>query len=188
MTPAGVGRPSHVQEHPDWYATDNGFRKVAEMEAAHRPILELASAVVGRTGGNVIDLGCGNGALLLALHALRPTVIPHGVEIDPVRVEHARALHPEYADNFRVLDIFDDSALDGPEDGYALALLMPGRLIEADTDRRARFTNILHKRCAKLVVYGYGDWLDRRGAVASLAQRVGLSVIQISPAVGLTRI
>jgi SAM-dependent methyltransferase len=174
-----------LREHPDWYATDNGFASVSAMTAAHAPILELASAVLGRAGGHVLDLGCGNGALLLALHGLRPTVIPHGVELDPVRVEHARALHPEYADNFRAVDIFDDSALDGPEDGYALALLMPGRLLEADSNRTDRFTNNLHTRCDRVVFYVYGDWLDRQGSVANLAQRAGLSVIQISPAVGL---
>jgi Methyltransferase domain len=175
-------------EHPDWYATDNGFSTVAAMVAQHKPILDLASAILGPAGGHVLDLGCGNGALLLELQALRPTVTPHGVDLDPVHIEHARTLHPNHADNFRVVDMFDGSALDGPEDGYALTFLMPGRLLETDRSRATQFTNNLYTKCPNVLAYAYGDLLDRRGSVATLAQRAGLSVVQISPAVSLVRI
>ena len=37
------------------------------MDSAHQPILNLALATLPKTGGTVIDLGCGNGALLQKL-------------------------------------------------------------------------------------------------------------------------
>ena len=49
---------------PSWYATDNGFDSIAAMEDAHRPIVTAAVAALAGRGGDVVDLGCGNGALL----------------------------------------------------------------------------------------------------------------------------
>ena len=49
---------------PSWYATDNGFDSIAAMEDAHRPIVTAAVAALAGRRGDVVDLGCGNGALL----------------------------------------------------------------------------------------------------------------------------
>ena len=49
---------------PDWYASDNGFSSEDAMDAAHAPVVGAAVTALAGTGGDVLDLGCGNGALL----------------------------------------------------------------------------------------------------------------------------
>src|SRR5262249_55218267 len=79
---------------PAWYQEDNKFRTRRRMDHAHRPIVALACRTLRGRGGDVIDLGCGNGALLAKIHALEPAATPFGVERDPLRVAHARVLLP----------------------------------------------------------------------------------------------
>src|SRR5262249_60998040 len=67
---------ARVPPPPDWYATDNGFGSVAAMDAAHEPIVAAAARVLGGAGGDVLDLGCGNGALLKKILAALPAPIP----------------------------------------------------------------------------------------------------------------
>ena len=125
----------HAAEPPSraraaWYATDNGFPSIAAMNDAHRPVVEAAASALGRRGGNVLDLGCGNGALLEKLTAAAPGVVPFGIDFERARIEHARALHPDTAEHFVVGDLFDHHDLWSDPGRFALALVMPGRLLE----------------------------------------------------------
>ena len=115
---------------PSWYASDNGFSSTMAMDEAHRPIVELAHTSIGETG-TVLDLGCGNGALLKKICEPRPSLIPFGVDLDETKLEHARQLQPSFAANFVAGSMFEGIPLDG-DTVYSLVLLMPGRLLEVD--------------------------------------------------------
>ena len=160
---------------PSWYATDNGFESIAAMDDAHRPIVTAAvAALAGRRSG-VVDLGCGNGALLDKIATGTRGVVPFGVDVDANCIEHARKLHPDAADNFVVADIFDDEFWSGDR-RFALAILMPGRLVETGPERAAALRSRVRSRCDQLLVYAYGDWLAE-GGLGALAQRAGLRLL-----------
>jgi hypothetical protein len=127
--PLSAGKPQ-----PAWYATDNGFRSVPDMDSAHAPIVALAASTLGAAGGAVLDLGCGNGALLAKVQAVTGAV-PFGIDRDSDRIAHAHELLPRFAENFRVGDLGENDALWDEGRRYALALVMPGRLIEAQAGR-----------------------------------------------------
>lgn len=172
----GLENAVRLHPRPQWYATDNGFSSVGAMHDAHRPIVEAAVAALGQDGGNVIDLGCGNGALLERLASVAAGVVPFGVEVDPLRIEHARQLHGGHSDNFVSGDMFDSHELWVEGRRYALAILMPGRLLESDERRAAALRERLRESCDKVLVYAYGDWLTRAGDLASLAREAGFTV------------
>lgn len=163
---------------PSWYASDNGFPSEAAMDEAHRPIIELAVSALAGHGGRVVDFGCGNGALLKKLTAAAPDVIPFGIDTDPVRIKHARLLHPEFGSNFVVGDLLDaDSDAEAPRDeGFALGIVMPGRLLEADGERASAVRERLRASCDRVLVYAYGDWLANSSLV-DLANKAGLTVV-----------
>lgn len=163
---------------PAWYASDNGFPSVIAMEEAHQPIVALAQRVLKQRGGAVLDLGCGNGALLGKIRAAAPNVIPFGIECDPARLEHARTLDPEHAENFVLGDMFDSQAIWADEPRFALGILMPGRLLEVDAGRAEKLRSWLEERCDHLLVYAYGDWLTRYGDLRGLAQEAGFALVE----------
>jgi len=138
--------------------------------------LKLAVAAVRQGGGNVIDLGCGNGALLERLAAAAPGVVPFGIDVDPQRIEHARQLHAGHADNFVSGDMFDRDQLWVEGLRFALAILMPGRLLETDEAGAAALRERLRQSCDQVLIYAYGDWLTRAGNLGGLARQAGLPI------------
>ena len=172
----GLENAVRLHPRPRWYATDNGFGSVSAMQDAHRPIVEAGVAALGQGGGNVVDLGCGNGALLERLAAAAPGVVPFGIDVDPERIEHARQLHPGHGANFVSGDLFDDDRLWVEGRRYALAFLMPGRLLETDQARAAALRERILRTCDRVLVYAYGDWLTRAGDLTNLASEAGLTV------------
>ena len=159
---------------PAWYASDNGFTTKVAMDRAHQPIVQLAAQALGTTGGAVLDLGCGNGALLKKLGERVDGLEPYGVEIDPARVAHAGELLPEQGTKVVAASLFDLAAYWPQPRRFALALLMPGRLLEADADAAESLRARLAAACDQLLIYAYGDWLTRYGGLAELARRAGL--------------
>lgn len=156
------------------YASDNGFGTVQGMDEAHEPIVNLAAAALSGTGGNVLDLGCGNGALLKKICAANARVVPYGVELGPERVAHARQLLPDFAANFFAGSMFEDDRVWADDRRYALALVMPGRFLEVEPAEGERLKSFLKKRCDRILVYAYGDWLTRYQGLAGLARQAGL--------------
>ena len=69
-----------------WYAADNGFSTVAAMDGSHEPILKTANLVLGENPGMVLDLGCGNGALLKKLLDANPSIVPFGIDRNVGRI------------------------------------------------------------------------------------------------------
>ena len=158
---------------PDWYASDNGFSSEDAMGAAHAPVVGAVVAALAGTGGDVLDLGCGNGALLQRIEAATPGVVPYGIDVDASRIEHARLVLPAHADNFVAGDLVDDDVIWPDDRRYALAVLMPGRLLEAGPERSAALRQRLRDRCRQVLVYAYDDWLERPGGLPGLAARPG---------------
>lgn len=163
--------------YPDWYATDNGFASRFAMESAHRPILDLALATMGTTGGTVVDLGCGNGALLQKLCDANAKIIPYGIEVEHDRFSHIATLLPQFAENFVCGNLFTKKSLWQSGKQYDLALLMPGRLLEMDLQQANWLKQRLRQHCKQILIYAYGDWLTRCNSLAELAGQAGLMAL-----------
>jgi SAM-dependent methyltransferase len=154
--------------------TDNGFATRAAMEAAHRPIVDLAVAALAGRRGQVVDLGCGNGVLVRRVCAAALGLVPVGIDADPERIAHARELAPSHSADFVVGDLCDaDRLLPGAR--FALALLQPGRLLEVDGAAAKRLRAWLRRRCPTVVLYAYPDTLAAHGGLAALARRAGFT-------------
>ena len=173
---------------PDWYATDNGFPSVTAMEHAHAPIVALAASTLGEAGGAVLDLGCGNGALLARLRGTCPAIVPYGVDSQPDRIARVQEVLSGFASHFWNEDIFDGAAPWREDRRYALALLMPGRLLETDAPRAALLRERLHTQCQRVLVYAYGDWLSRYSGLDRLTEAAGLRMQRMEGPVGLAEI
>jgi hypothetical protein len=185
----GLEAPIAINEEPpEWYASDNGFSARVAMDEAHRPIVEMAVSALG-TIGTVIDLGCGNGALLRKIAEARPGVVPFGMDIDEAKLEHARLLQPAFGANFVLGNMFERVPLDA-DTVYSLVILMPGRLLEVDESSSRQLREWLRGHFQQLLVYGYGDWLTRYEGLAGLASRAGLQIVSLhfSQTAGLARL
>jgi len=126
--------------------------------------------------GNVLDLGCGNGALLGKLCAGRDDLVPFGVDTNGAAIEHARRLLPRHDGNFVQGDLFEPERWSAGGRRYGLALLMLGRLVEAPEDRARRLLDNLEASCSRILVYLYPDWGEQD--LATIARRFGLEVKQ----------
>ncbi len=180
QTAAKLRRPQRQttrSAHPDWYAADNGFVSVTAMTKAHEPIVAAVTAVLSPHGGSVLDLGCGNGALLQKIRRANPAVAPFGLELDDGRIAHARQLHPTFADNFLTGNLLTNNAIWPPERQYTMAILMPGRLLEAPPKQADQLRQRLRTQCDHILVYTYDDWLERYGNLAKLAQAAGFHTL-----------
>ena len=165
---------------PTWYATDNGFSSIISMDAAHRPIVDAAKTALAR-GGNVLDLGCGNGALLAKIVGESDQdAVAYGIDNGAERIAHAKKLMPDATERLWTGDLFDEERVWLEDRRYALVLLMPGRLTETDPERAARLRERLMARCDNLLLYAYGDWLTRFNDLAGLAKETGFELIDPS--------
>ena len=160
---------------------DNGFSSQTAMQAAHAPIVALARRALDGQAGAVVDLGCGNGALARAICAGRDRLSPMGIDRDASRIARARRHAPRFATGFIAGDILDAESL-LPRHRYALAIVMPGRLLETDRGRAAKLRRWLRHACDRVLVYGYGDVLARHSGLRALSRKAGLPYASIDPA------
>lgn len=159
----------------EWYASGNGFSSVEAMDLAHQVIVECVLEVLSEEGGNVIDFGSGNGALLNKLHKLNPKIIPYGVEIEQQRAEHVKDILPGFVRNFSVGSMFEKTDIwEGRR--YSLAILMPGRLLEVEPALATQFRKKLVNHCDRVLVYAYGDWLEKYEGLKELAKKAGFII------------
>lgn len=157
-----------------WQYGDNGFASLAAMEELHKPIVALAREALADETGNVLDLGCGNGMLLSKVCAERSDLIPHGVDSNPLILEHARHLLPQFAKNFVHGDLFEIELWSSR--GYALAILMLGRLLEVPTEKAIKMIGALQTSCSRVLVYMYPDWQDR--SLEAIARQFDLTIVK----------
>jgi hypothetical protein len=167
-------QPRKRAHKPEWYCTDNGFASESDMNAAHKPLVDLAVCTLAGRGGAVLDLGCGNGALLRKIRRLNPGAVPFGVDIDPAKLAHARLLLSEFDDNLFLDDIFETDALWPDGQVYALVILMPGRLLEVSLERAEKLKSRLREHASNLIVYSY-DIGDE--GLPLLAEKVGIQLL-----------
>jgi len=142
----------------------NGFTSQTAMETAHGVLL---SVLPPKPDGVLLDLGCGNGRLLEKAASLGWMV--EGIESDPVRAGAAQ-LPVKRGDMF-------DTAL--WEKQYNVVTLMPGRLLETDREKAGRFLAALRVRTRHVLMYAYGDWLQRFGGLGPLAADAGIGRIDV---------
>lgn len=161
----------------EWYFKDNGFSSLDAMEVAHQPIIELALATVGDSSVNIIDFGCGNGALLKKILRANDRIIPFGIDCDSSRIQHARKLHPEFAENFIVGDMFEGDTALNVKHRFQIAILMVGRLLEVEEQKAQKLLAFIKENCDNILVYAYGDWLAGSEKLQRLAHRAGLVLL-----------
>lgn len=171
----GLENPIECWEQtPDWYANDNGFSSRLSMDNAHEPVLEQIQATLGKRSASVLDLGCGNGALLKKLCAANPQITPFGIDSDAERIAHAGLLLPEFAANFYAGSMFAEGDIWQEGRFYDLILLMPGRLLEVTPEQAETLKQRIREHTDQLVVYAYGDWIKRFGNLQGLVAAAGL--------------
>jgi SAM-dependent methyltransferase len=163
---------------PEWHHRDNGFTSRHGMDRAHDPLVSLARRELAGRAGPVLDLGCGNGALLSKIVEGQTGLVPYGVDCAPESIAHARELHPRFEDNFAVGDLFDTATWPA-EDNYALALLMVGRLLEVPAPKAGRLLAAIRARCDTVVLYVYPGYSD--SPLEDLARRLGLRLDEQKP-------
>lgn len=163
-----------AEPFPHWYHEDNRFASRERMEFVHAPIVAAAVDALAGAGGNVLDLGCGNAALLRRIHQAAPGIVPFGVERVADSVAHARALLPGFASNLLEGDLFEAETLWDPELRFSLALLSPRRLLEVRPEQASRLREWLRLRCDALLVYAYGTGLTEFGDLAGFAHQAGI--------------
>ncbi len=154
-------RPPPAKRQALWITpwADNGFKSLKAMEKAHRVI----ASVLPAESRSVLDLGCGNGLLAKRLAGVGGTAV--GIEFDEGRAERAKVNLDEVVHG----DFFEQNLEQWG--AVALVVLMPGRLTEKpDKD----FASKLRKVGKQLLVYGYGDWLDKYGSLEELCHAAGL--------------
>jgi prolyl 4-hydroxylase len=154
-----------------WYHGDNGFSSREVMHEFHRPLVDLARRKLKGRTGDVLDLGCGNGALLAKISDGEDGLTPHGVDKNMEALAHAAVLVPKFAPNFKAGDLFDCDTWDkGPR--YALALLMAGRLLEVDRLVADRMMARLLERSDAILLYVYPG--SEVHSLTSITEKMGL--------------
>lgn len=152
----------------------NGFATAPAMDAAHAVLIQAAASRVGEVA-SIVDLGAGDGTLLSRLGEALGADQLLGVEVDELR---AAAAAP--GTEIRHADIRDVAAWEGSAD---LMVLMPGRLDEMNGVERGDVRNALAARAGVVLMYAYGDWLDRAGGLSPLVQRTFPHARPIGPEV-----
>jgi len=138
--------------------SDNGFSSLFAMRHSHDSILNAIGPVpLGKE--RVLDLGCGNGALLKRIQGRNPDIKPVGVEIDEAKCSKASLLGFDiyWSDIVRT-----DAYL---VHDYHMILVSINRLMELNA---TLFLSKLSKHTKFLVVYGYQGWYDSMNDVINL--------------------
>lgn len=173
----GVGNPTRPEPpRPRWYHTDNGFTSYHAMHALHRPLIALARDELTNVTGHIIDLGCGNGALLEKICRARDRLTPHGIDVNRQAIEHAREILPRSTENLVYGDFFATDMWAAADRPYAMAILMIGRLLEVPRADAQRLLDVLDEKAERLLVYMYPGYSD--DDFASLVTRLGLTIVR----------
>jgi hypothetical protein len=128
---------------------DNGFSSLEAMRKAHDPIISLAetAAKLIKGEGTVIDLGCGNGALLRRIEE-RVGLKPHGVDNNGLITNVYSAMR------FRGMDLYDKRAFD---QHYNLVLLSLPRLSERPPAEARELLERIRRNSDYVIFYNYSD-------------------------------
>jgi 2-polyprenyl-3-methyl-5-hydroxy-6-metoxy-1,4-benzoquinol methylase len=161
----------------EWYFRDNGFSSGYAMDISHQPILNLACSCLSQSSGKILDLGCGNGALLGKIWLKHQSVIPYGVDLISEKIAHAKLLLPEYEDNFAIANIFDVESFWTSNEKYSLVILMLGRLIEVPPIQINQLLSRLKDQTSQVLVYAYDDYIREYGSLEQMAKQIGVELL-----------
>jgi SAM-dependent methyltransferase len=153
-----------------WFAADNGFTSASAMRTAHAGIVAGVAWVAPRAGTSIVDLGCGNGALLAAICDRVAELRPIGVERAQDRLAHAALLLPGDLPEWHLDDFFDCEALWSGGRRHGVVLLMLGRLVEVEVGVAEKLRRNLRDAADFVLGYAYPDWLDRYGGLLPLCR------------------
>jgi SAM-dependent methyltransferase len=149
------------------------------MDIAHLPIVQAVGRLLRAGAGNVLDIGCGNGALLKRIIEHRPGAVPFGIDRGATAIAHARVNIPEFAANLSIGEIFETPApIWAAKRQYDVVIVMPGRLLEVDRETADCLIATIKATCSSVVLYAYGDWITRYGDLPRLANAAGFSLVR----------
>ena len=127
----------------------NGFKSKSAMSAAHEFIVSVLKD--NKIKGKVLDLGCGDGALLKAIQAAHPDTRLLGIDInEDVITTVAPGVIPYQSDIF---EFRDWEAVD-------LVLLSSQRLFEVPEHKALALMEVISNFSKRLLLYNYGEWGD----------------------------
>jgi hypothetical protein len=155
---------------PVWFAADNGFTSTSAMRTAHAGIVAGVALVRPPAGTSIVDLGCGNGALLAAICDRIADLRPIGVERAQDRLAHAALLLQGDLPEWHLGDFFECEALWSGGRRHGVVLLMLGRLVEVDVAVAEKLRQHLRDAVNVVLGYAYPDWLDRYGGLLPLCR------------------
>ena len=165
---------------PPWLYEQNGFPTLLDMQRAHARLARAARPLLHGKKARVIDLGCGNGALLRLLCEDDPGTVPYGVDREPARIARARELFPEHAPHFVTGCAFDFESWWQDDWTFDLMILTPGRFLEVSAAEGEALRTRIAGRVSQVLLYAYSDWLERYGDVETMARLTGFSVTDLS--------
>ena len=160
-------------------AKENGFSSTESMNFYHGPIVKFSNEIIEEKECNVLDLGCGNGFLLKKIKEINQKIIPYGIDLNEKAVETARILQPEFSSNFFTGNIFDANSILPKDTMFELVIIMPGRLLEfKNEEKRRQFLTWLKESSKNILVYVYGDWIEKYGSLKNILELTEFDIIK----------
>lgn len=125
---------------------DNGFMSRSAMESAHKFIISMLPNRITGMVGNILDLGCGNGRLLLAIQKEHQDTVLHGVDTKDIKA---------LGWNFYRVNIYDFEW----EKQYELTTMSVERLFEAREDAAIDLLETIARHSRYLLLSTYNQWM-----------------------------
>lgn len=164
------------QRKPASRSLDNGFATLPGMHESHEPIVQLAKRALGAgRNASVLDLGCGNGALLHRI-VRNTAAIPFGIELDCRKVVVARRLLSRHRGRVEQGNLFSNDAI-WTEKFFDLVLVPITAFLEAPPSLTAVLKTKLVGHAKTMIVYAYDDDRKRFGTLSAMANRAGISLL-----------